>query len=271
MVKGGSEDLVYRQRIEIPFDETVVIYKASTFIGLDRGDVVEADVELEAVGGFRFYQRSFHKEWLVSYEAWLTKAISVTTDRVTVVLLCRVNGTQQNSEHPRYKQGSARFHAGVVLEVGPAGGQPSQPPPPGPDPEARNYYELWETLKSKQFNHTPCFNCTWEVGIKQALDVMIWDGDRHLTTALACPAVFPWDGNLAAEDAQRAIAASRANSAALLDWIERLKQPNRQGFEGRSMVRKENFDSYWSNIIEPHLALCGRFSGIGGRSQELCQ
>lgn len=118
-VRGGSEAYVYRRAWEVPLPEELTIVKVSTFIGLDRGDIVEADIELRAKpSGFWFYQRSLHKElWYMTFEAWETKAVAVRTEIIEVSVVCRVNGKNRNQDHPRYGTLTARVHFGVVLVV----------------------------------------------------------------------------------------------------------------------------------------------------------
>jgi len=117
MVLGGDEERVYRRTWRVPFvsNHVVDIYEAWSFIGVDRGDVVEADIEVSTMEGTRYHLRSEHKESMMSYDAWWSCPASAASEGAVVSVTCRVNGRQQDIDHPRYGSLTARVHFGLVL------------------------------------------------------------------------------------------------------------------------------------------------------------
>lgn len=116
-VRGGSEDLVYRRKWLISLPEKIAITQIWTFMGLDRGDLVEMDVEIDTEHGVPLVRRSLHKETYVVYDAWEVKEIStpVRAQALNVGLLGRVTGINWASKL------QARCHWGIrivgVIEV----------------------------------------------------------------------------------------------------------------------------------------------------------
>jgi len=166
---------------------------------------------------------------------------------------------------------------------------PAEPKPPE-DPvltvEARKYYQLWDELKERKFEHSPneLFQANWEDALNQANTIVTWNALRHLESALKASdrgcSVFPWRG-LDQDDARKTIALARSVPIpqvpkpgvfgdAIYAWRERLKQPNRQGIAGRSMVAKANFDEWWTRYALPLLERAAKWDGIGGATTEKC-
>lgn len=56
--------------VQLPLNTEVL--RVSNFIGVDRGDVVEADFEVWTAKGSRLIQRSEHKEGVVIFDSWKT-------------------------------------------------------------------------------------------------------------------------------------------------------------------------------------------------------
>jgi len=109
-VEGGSEDLVFYRRAEVDFGASYRLSEISTFIGLDRGDIVEADIYVDTSAGVRVYQRSFHKEALQSYEAWDSHpTLPLLVRHVVINFACRVNGRNAAG------QLSARYDPEIVF------------------------------------------------------------------------------------------------------------------------------------------------------------
>ena len=117
MIFGGCEELVYRRIWTVPFasNDLVDIFEVWSFIGVDRGDIVEADIEVASLEGVRYHLRSEHKESMMSYDAWWGCPASVASRGAVVSVVCRVNGRQQDSDHPRHGTLTARVHFGLVL------------------------------------------------------------------------------------------------------------------------------------------------------------
>lgn len=111
---GGSEQYVWTRRTSIPLPEYRKPVRGNSFMGFDRGDVVEAEVAVFDHMGREIYRRSLHKEegdntyeafWPLSYEG-------PPTNRLHVDLTCRVNGTNQLDSL------TARCHFAVIITFG---------------------------------------------------------------------------------------------------------------------------------------------------------
>jgi hypothetical protein len=108
----GGEEYVLNYSQRVPFGRDVTIRQVCTFVGLVRGDVVEADINIGSMGGPRFYLRSLHKEDLATFDAWDCKAVSVLASGARVSVLGRttdlnvINGNR-----------FALFHYGIELLV----------------------------------------------------------------------------------------------------------------------------------------------------------
>lgn len=115
-VIGGSEDYVWTRSasLELPMHREPV--RGDSFMGFDRGDVVEAEVAIYGGQGRVIYRRSLHKEEgdPDSYEAyWPLPYSGPPTKRLTVDLTCRVNGKNQFDEL------SARCHFAAIVTFAP--------------------------------------------------------------------------------------------------------------------------------------------------------
>ena len=108
---GGSEEYVWTRSATIQLPEYREPVRGDSFMGFDRGDVVEAEVAVYDGMGRVIYRRSLHKEegadtyeayWPLPYQGPLTK-------RLNIDLTCRVNGKNQFNEL------TARCHFAVVL------------------------------------------------------------------------------------------------------------------------------------------------------------
>jgi hypothetical protein len=113
IVFGGCEDNVFRRSWWTSLSTKIIPQGIWTFIGLDRGNIVEADIEVYTQEDIPLVLRSLHKETLGNYDAWQYNSIDYVgaTQVVKVAVTCRVNG--KNLTLPRQLQ--ARFHVGVVL------------------------------------------------------------------------------------------------------------------------------------------------------------
>lgn len=115
-IQGGSEDYVYRRNWFVPFGgESLYIRSVSTFIGLDRGDLAEVDIELEMdkKGGPRVYRRSFHRhDGYSSFESWHYKDIDARTLGLAVSLCGRCCGVNKESGNL-----VCRAHYGIIVEA----------------------------------------------------------------------------------------------------------------------------------------------------------
>jgi hypothetical protein len=91
-VRGGSEDFVFARRAEVDFGAAYSLVEIRTFLGLDRGDIVEADLYVDTAAGVRVYQRSLHKEVPGNYEAWdRQETVPLRVRHVVIYFGCRVN------------------------------------------------------------------------------------------------------------------------------------------------------------------------------------
>jgi hypothetical protein len=93
LVKGGDEKLVYTSVIPLDCTGFTHVTEVSTFIGLSRGDIVEAAASVYATGGYDLYERSFHKEIPGDYEAWDHQPVTYHLgDPLVLSLILRVTG-----------------------------------------------------------------------------------------------------------------------------------------------------------------------------------
>jgi len=112
-VQGGSESYVLRRRMTISLPVKRRIIKTESFMGFDRGDVLESTVALYAADGQAIYRRSLHKELgnPDCYEAYEAQPYGgPPTDLVFFDLDCRVNGPNEQSGSL-----SARCHIAATL------------------------------------------------------------------------------------------------------------------------------------------------------------
>lgn len=89
IVAGGSEDFVYRDRLEVALGGRF-IHEVFVFHGIDEGDRVEMDTELY-LDEIPVYLRSGHgpKD---DDDAWDQKHVDRAGQLLTVAVLCRVSG-----------------------------------------------------------------------------------------------------------------------------------------------------------------------------------
>ncbi len=111
-VQGGDESLVFRRKWRSTLADKMIAVGVWTFIGLDRGDIVEADIDVYGQG-IPLAHRSLHKEGVATYDAWKYHPVGpgVSVQRVAVHLACRVNG---ENEHLANRL-SARVHYGLQI------------------------------------------------------------------------------------------------------------------------------------------------------------
>lgn len=120
LVKGGSEDFVFKKTFQVPLGKTFKIQKIRRFIATERGDLGEFDIEVFS-DGLSVYRESFHKEMPVSYQAWDEEAITVTSSELVVKLVARVTAANillSDEEITKGRAGNrltAVVHFGVIL------------------------------------------------------------------------------------------------------------------------------------------------------------
>lgn len=67
----GEEPWARKWWVPFPFSSPPKrIVGVERFMGVDVGDIVEMDLELDTSDGFPLYRESLHKETLESYDAW---------------------------------------------------------------------------------------------------------------------------------------------------------------------------------------------------------
>ena len=117
MVRGGSEDYVYRAGVDVAGPPGFFLRRVGTFIGVDTGDVVECHAEVLTADQVRVYGRSLHKEGSVIYDAWDWQDVPMDpTGGLRVEVLCRVTGLNFRVFTKRLNPLTAYFHSAVVLE-----------------------------------------------------------------------------------------------------------------------------------------------------------
>jgi hypothetical protein len=121
-VSGGSEAYLYKRRYLVTLPAGTHIEEVASFIGVDRGDVVEVGVDVYSIGSYNIYQRSLHKEsGLTNFDGWSSAPADYTVgDPIVIALACRVTGRNAVS---------GRLEASVLYEVRLSISPP--PPPPG--------------------------------------------------------------------------------------------------------------------------------------------
>lgn len=201
-VRGGDENFVFRSQLEVPVNSW--ISKAFIFQGLDRGDIVEMDTFI-LEGNRKLAGTSLHKEVMGNYEAQTVHLIEEEVESITIYVTLRVNGTGQNPEHTgpdgHYRKLLARGHWGIELQLMDVGAptppqdDPSFPlPDPEPDAPVATYYPLWAIMKEDKFGRHPHINASWQHAIHSIDQQLLWDGQRHLSPALARPDLWPHNG-----------------------------------------------------------------------------
>ena len=112
-VKGGSEAETWKRTWQTTLNVKVEPVGVWTFIGMDRGDIVEADVEVYTQNGTPIVLRSVHKEVPATYDAWQYNKVDEVggVRQVKVFMACRVNGKNLHLDDRL----SARIHYGVII------------------------------------------------------------------------------------------------------------------------------------------------------------
>jgi len=113
-VKGGDEAFVFHDTFPLDCSGFTHVTEVATFIGVDRGDIVEAAVDLTSAGGFALYQRSFHKESVGEYDAWEKTPVTfhldgTPKDDLVLTLTCRVTGRDPDGKLSATIQFEARL------------------------------------------------------------------------------------------------------------------------------------------------------------------
>lgn len=111
-VRGGDEKFVWRRRWQTSLPTPLSPYRLWTFCGLDRGDIVETELNIETHDGIPIFMSSFHKEAATAYEGWRTTGALDWVgkiQKINIIMSCRVNGKNAQGEL------SARYHAGIRL------------------------------------------------------------------------------------------------------------------------------------------------------------
>jgi len=108
---GGAEEYVWTRSASVQLPEWREPVRGNSFMGFDRGDVVEAEVAIYDGRGREVYRRSLHKEeGANTYEAfWPLPYSGPPTQRLNIDLTCRVNGKNQFDEL------SARCHLAAIV------------------------------------------------------------------------------------------------------------------------------------------------------------
>lgn len=88
------------------------ITKVRTFFGVDRGNVVEAAIDV-VVNGYGLVSRSEHKETEGIYDAWKSETVSYVVARDTDRMMVYFRGWSTAQGKP------ANMHFGVIVEFGP--------------------------------------------------------------------------------------------------------------------------------------------------------
>lgn len=111
-VYSGNEYRVFRRSWKTTMSVPVKIIKVWTFLGLDQGDIVEADIEVYSKKGTPIVLRSKHKEIPTSYDAWKPYKLDIDlhTQLLRVVVTCRA-GRNSILDNRLY----ARVHYGLII------------------------------------------------------------------------------------------------------------------------------------------------------------
>ena len=106
LVAGGDERFVYRDELVVRLGGRRV-REVFVFHGIDTGDVAEVDTEL-IIGGVPVFLRSDHG--LSNFDAWVSKDVGVSGERLLARILCRVTGV-----NTRLNRLAARPHYGIWI------------------------------------------------------------------------------------------------------------------------------------------------------------
>lgn len=235
-----AEDAVLEDHI-VDLGASYTFYAAGSFIGLDRGDLGEYDVQIGCVDGPIFYARSLHKEVATAFDAedWKYTAWP-RCQKLAIHFTARVTGPNEILRPGQ--PWSARPHFGVRLWTWPNqqdggspsdgdvppddGGDPSDgdPPPADPVKKATDYIPFDE-------------RAAWAQRIDDAYSE--WRGDRDLGFLLAhgeVVAAFGFNAEQLAADVNR-LFAFRQERDALAHRIANC--PKHPDFNDRCRVRKD--------------------------------
>jgi hypothetical protein len=121
------ETIDYSLEKFVDFGQPVKIVNVSTFLGVDRGDLVEGGIGIRSEAGTRFYSRSEHKEAsFTEYDAYDDQyyPIPIWTGGVTVNVLGRAAGVNPLKPPREFlinnevrQLGWARIHYGIIFLV----------------------------------------------------------------------------------------------------------------------------------------------------------
>ena len=125
IVWGGDEAYVFRQGRKLQRGGHLIA-RIRPFMGLDRGDLVEMDLEIQDVDGIPLADPiSFHKEVMTAYNAYHPMiTLDHPVDRILVATTCRVTGpnmaftTEELVREGRPSRLSARAHWGLWIYPG---------------------------------------------------------------------------------------------------------------------------------------------------------
>lgn len=117
-VQGGSESGVYTRQYLTSISHKVRPVGAWSFIGLEQGDIVEIDLNIESEHGIPLVLTSWHKEVPTAFPGWVWTDLSWYTEPVQilhVLFRCRVTNKNRWVFGGRKNELSAVFHAGIRI------------------------------------------------------------------------------------------------------------------------------------------------------------
>lgn len=106
-VQPGQE---YFKSFEVPIGPDINVLRITEFIGLDRGDCAEVDIEVRSPGGQALLQRSEHKETLGIFDSWKTHDVRYKSSPGKETLIFILRG------HPT-AGASVKLHWGARVEL----------------------------------------------------------------------------------------------------------------------------------------------------------
>ena len=113
-VYGGSEQMVYRRKHQTSMNRALEPIGFWVFIGLERGDLVETEFNVEDRDGIPLVLTSWHKPETDQFDGWRWYPIDWYDGKVqglNVIYSCRVTG--ENHYVPRDEPLTAVFHCGL--------------------------------------------------------------------------------------------------------------------------------------------------------------
>lgn len=118
-LKLGDAPFYRKWYVPFPHDFRWIICGGWRFMGVDAGDLVEMDLELDDSEGLAIYRESRHKETINDYDAWEeispSHAIEASLGLEGVHVAFRAAMTQANAFDKRKR--TARVHWGLILYV----------------------------------------------------------------------------------------------------------------------------------------------------------